>query len=167
MASSNNDALKNKDWKISESLSPFIGEMCHNGTYIVCNVCCDWDDEGIGFAKVFLQSNYWISYFKDHIKSAQHKTNCSNKARFEEANWWRSQNGHQPQKRLKQTKLNFPSQNSSPQKIGERVAGNVCPIAASGNTKNANEKDDTITRVYELTKSSNVFFCNGMLAKKI
>ena len=89
------------------------------------------------------------------------------KARFEEANLRRLEEGGRPQNRLKQTVLTFDLKSPTPSKVRERVAGGVYPLAAT--SESSHEEEETVWRVYKINNPhTNVNdFCQGIIAKKI
>ena len=82
------------EWKIPETLMPFIGELCPKGTYVECKICCDWDKEGKKFSCVQIGKKFWFGYFTDHIRSTRHKSNMAKKGnvrRGSQSNWSETQ----------------------------------------------------------------------------
>ena len=59
---------KKKEWSIPEDLLPFVSEKCPNGTYLVCSVCSAYDLDQRKLGRVFMRSNFWTSYFCDHVR---------------------------------------------------------------------------------------------------
>lgn len=148
-----------------------MGEKCKNGSYLECNVCSRWDDDGKNYGFVKMRRNYWIGYFNDHIKSARHGRNCSKKVYHDLANKRRADNGESQEKRLKHS-TDISSGTSAPTNANDQdtTLGDVYPITTSScSSATKEEEENTIMSFFEVDNLANEkkeVFCQGILAKK-
>ena len=84
---------KQRKWSILDSMECCIAEKFPNGTHLACNVCSVFDMEERKFGVVKMRAPFWLGYFRDHLKSARHKSNCEKKALHKEANQRRTKSG--------------------------------------------------------------------------
>ena len=150
-------------WKLSDEILPFISEKCPNGSFLVCKICSVFDVEGRRFGVVNMRNNFWLGYFKDHIKSARHKDNVLRKAMHEEAQRQCILAGERPPKRMKQSLLSFAPSNKSQKQVRDRIVGGICPTLAV--------EDPPNNRIIDLHRSISTInhqplYCNGILAHK-
>ena len=119
-----------------------ISEKCPEGSLITCTIWTKWDEElDSKFGQVKLRKNFWISYFCDHIKSAQHKQNCVLKACLLEGNQRQIKNIEAPKKRLIQSVIPFAAKNPTTLQIRDCIVGGVSTDMASGTTLSRYEED--------------------------
>ena len=120
-----------RTWSIPDDITSFVSEKCSKGSYLVCSVCSKFDVDERGFGLVKMRGNFWISYFKDHLRSSRHKNNCQKKALHDAGNKLRSENCQPPNKRLKQSVLPFATRSPNPLQVRDRIVGGVCPTLVS------------------------------------
>mmetsp|Transcript_56605 Transcript_56605/g.66159 ORF Transcript_56605/g.66159 Transcript_56605/m.66159 type:complete len:387 (-) Transcript_56605:184-1344(-) len=70
--------------KLNDEAKKYANVFCGKGTFIVCNVCCEYDINKKDFGVVKLRRPFWIAYFNEHCTSRRHEKNVELKARFEE-----------------------------------------------------------------------------------
>ena len=110
-----------------------------------------------------MRNAFWKGNFIDHLNSTRHKTNCVKKATHKEKNWRRTLNCEGPQKRMRQTVLNFATVNPTAKQTQDRILGCVCSTIASGSS--ASTIDLTICKNI-VTGSKTQEYCNGILPHK-